>query len=246
MPVGSDGGRDERAVRGNPLQEGSGRKGAAAPRAASAEGERLMNQDCGPILVVDDHPELRSFVRDVLEAEGYEVIETDSGEEALSLAGAHRLSLVILDVNLPGTSGYALCSELRQRRGGRLPIIFMSGDHTEPFDRLAGLLIGADDYITKPFDPRELVNCVGGTIERTRVRPTSTRRADRYGLTSREREVLGLLVDGLPQVEIADRLYLSPKTVGAHIQRILGKMGVKSRTEAVALAAREGLLEPIT
>ena len=152
---------------------------------------------------------------------------------------------MILDVNLPGTSGYAVCNELRQTIGQQLPIMFLSGDRTEPFDRVAGLLIGADDYLTKPFDADELLARVTRMLERSQLRRPGLVPEDPFGLTRREREVLGLLVDGLRQVDIADRLYLSPKTVGTHIQRILGKMGVKSRTQAVAMAAREGLFEPI-
>jgi DNA-binding NarL/FixJ family response regulator len=75
-------------------------------------------------------------------------------------------------------------------------------------------------------------------------RPRSSGEAP-FGLTPRETEVLGLLVEGLSQPEIAERLSLSPKTVGTHIQRIMGKMGVKSRTQAVAIAARDGFAEQV-
>jgi DNA-binding NarL/FixJ family response regulator len=204
-----------------------------------------MDQDCGPILVVDDGDEVRTLVRDALERSGYEVVEAATGEEALDIAASESLGLVILDVNLPGTSGYAVCHELRQRNGGRLPIMFLSGDRTEPFDRVAGLLIGADDYMTKPFDADELVARVARLVDRHWSRQPLRLSSDPFGLTMREREVLSLLVDGLNQVQIAERLYLSPKTVGTHIQRILGKMGVNSRTQAVAVAAREGLFSPL-
>ena len=109
---------------------------------------------------------------------------------------------------------------------------------------MAGLLIGADDYLVKPFDPDELL---------ARVRRLTSRRSRRdfprasnggtrgfLGLTTREAQVLELLVEGLNQEEIAVRLVISPKTVGTHIQRVLSKLGVRSRTQAVALAAREG------
>jgi DNA-binding NarL/FixJ family response regulator len=194
---------------------------------------------------VDDHADFRNLVTSVLERGGFETLEAETGEEALELASRETPSLVILDVNLPGTSGYAVCNELRQTLGHQLPIMFLSGDRTEPFDRVAGLLIGADDYLTKPFDADELVARVSRMVDRAQLRRPHPLPAETFGLTRREREVLGLLVDGLSQVEIADRLYLSPKTVGTHIQRILGKMGVKSRTQAVAMAAREGLFEPV-
>jgi DNA-binding NarL/FixJ family response regulator len=204
-----------------------------------------MRPDCGRILVVDDHADFRKLLGTVLGRAGYEIVEAETGEEALALAARERPSLVMLDVNLPGTSGYAVCNELRQSLGHQLPIMFLSGERTEPFDRVAGLLIGADDYLTKPFDPDELVARVRRMLERTQLRRPRFHQEDPFGLTRREREVLGLLVDGLAQVEIADRLYLSPKTVGTHIQRILGKMEVNSRTQAVALAAREGIFEPV-
>jgi two-component system, NarL family, nitrate/nitrite response regulator NarL len=204
-----------------------------------------MRTDCGQILVVDDERDFRKLLSAVLGRAGYEIVEAETGEEALALAARETPALVLLDVNLPGTSGYAVCNELRQTLGHQLPIVFLSGERTEPFDRVAGLLIGADDYITKPFDPDELVARVRRMLERTQLRRPRLTQDDPFGLTRREREVLSLLVDGLTQVDIADRLYLSPKTVGTHIQRILGKMGVNSRTQAVALAAREGIFEPV-
>ena len=205
-----------------------------------------MSSDCRTILVVDDEADLRMLVTTVLERADYKTVEAATGEEALAVAAQEAPSLVILDVNLPGTSGYAVCNELRQTLGQQLPIMFLSGERTESYDRAAGILIGADDYVTKPFDPDELVARVTRMLERAQLAPPPIRQEDQFGLTPRESEVLSLLVDGLSQVEIAERLYLSPKTVGTHIQRILGKMGVKSRTQAVAVAAREGLFEPVT
>jgi DNA-binding NarL/FixJ family response regulator len=200
----------------------------------------------GRILVVDDDPGFRGMVTELLDRAGYETVEAATGEEALELARNDPPKLVLLDVNLPGTSGYAVCNELRSRHGQQLPILFISGERTESFDRVAGLLIGADDYMTKPFDPDELIARMSRMLERlSEQRPHTLDDADVFGLTPRECEVLGLLVEGLSQPEIAERLYLSPKTVGTHIQRIMGKMGVKSRTQAVAVAAREGLFDPL-
>jgi DNA-binding NarL/FixJ family response regulator len=197
------------------------------------------------ILVVDDDAGFRALTCSILERAGYETIEAETGEMALELAAGELPGLVVLDVNLPGMSGYMVCNELRQSAGRRLPIIFVSGERTEAFDRVAGILIGADDYLAKPFDPDELVARVGRMLERAsfyRVDPPSNGDA---GLTPREREVLGLLADGLTQTEIAEGLCLSPKTVGTHIQRIMGKLGVKNRTQAVALAVRGGILDPV-
>ena len=197
------------------------------------------------ILIVEDDASLRQLVATLLQGAGYRTIEAESGEEALELARQNPPRLVLLDINLPGTSGYSVCNELRQTLGQRLPIVFLSGERTESFDRVAGLLIGADDYITKPFDPDELIVRVTRILERLDHQPPQSLEADGFGLTPREREVLGLLVEGLSQPDIAVRLYLSPKTVGTHIQRIMGKMGVKSRTQAVAMAAREGRFDSL-
>jgi DNA-binding NarL/FixJ family response regulator len=199
----------------------------------------------GRILIVDDDPSLRRLVATLLQRAGYKTVEAESGEEGLELVRRDPPRLVLLDINLPGTSGYSVCNELRQMLGHQLPIIFVSGERTESFDRVAGLLIGADDYITKPFDADELLARVSRMLERLDQQRPESLDADLFGLTPRECEVLSLLVEGLSQPDIAERLYLSPKTVGTHIQRIMGKMGVKSRTQAVAVAAREGLFDPL-
>jgi DNA-binding NarL/FixJ family response regulator len=204
-----------------------------------------MGSALGRILVVDDDAGFRQMVSELLKRGGYETVEAGTGEEALEIARQDLPRLVLLDVNLPGTSGYAVCNELRNRYGQQLPILFVSGERTESFDRVAGLLIGADDYLTKPFDPDELLARMSRMLERVAQQRPQPADDDVFGLTPRECEVLGLLVDGLSQPEIAERLYLSPKTVGTHIQRIMGKMGVKSRTQAVAVAAREGLFDPL-
>src|SRR5947209_1478217 len=116
-----------------------------------------MTSTCGPILVVDDDPASRELVTCLLEGIGYPTVEAETGESALVAAGEQRPELVLLDVRLPGISGYEVCRQLRQRFGEQLPIMFVSGDRTESHDRVAGLMIGADDYISKPFVPDELV-----------------------------------------------------------------------------------------
>jgi DNA-binding NarL/FixJ family response regulator len=193
----------------------------------------------GPILVVDDDAGFRSFAKDLLEQAGYEILEAADGDEALRAAEAVTPSLVLLDVHLPGTAGYVVCQELRERFGDRLPIIFVSGTRKASFDRVGGLLLGADDYIVKPFDPDELI----ARVKRFTAR--SLREEDGaalpFGLTKRELEVLARLVEGRDQEEIADMLVISSKTVATHIQRILSKLGVHSRAQAVAVAAHERL-----
>ena len=206
-----------------------------------------MTTDCGPIFVVDDDAHSREFLRALLNAGGYaDVLELETGEEALVQAGDQHPSLVLLDIVLPGISGYEVCHQLRDRFGDQLPIIFVSGTRTEPHDRVAGLLIGADDYLVKPFFPGELV----ARVRRLLVRNGAENGNDANGdgplgrLSDREREVLRLLAEGQAQESIARELFISPKTVATHIQRILTKLDVHSRAEAVGVAYREGLVDP--
>ncbi|MEO8290111.1 MAG: response regulator [Gaiellaceae bacterium] len=194
----------------------------------------------GQILVVDDDLWCRTLVTSVLAEAGYATVAAESAEEALASADGAAPALVVLDVNMPGVSGYEVCRRLRERHGKDLPIIFLSGSRTESFDRVAGLLIGGDDYLVKPFAPDELVARVQRLVGRT---PGRTREQGLSRLTKRELEVLRLLSEGKPQPEIAAVLVISPKTVGTHIEHILSKLGVKSRAQAVALAYRDRLLE---
>jgi DNA-binding NarL/FixJ family response regulator len=190
----------------------------------------------GPILVVDDDSGARDLASDLLDRAGYPTTQAATGEEALAAAQAERPSLVLLDVHLPGVSGYEVLYSLRERFGDGLPVVFVSGERTESFDRVAGLQLGADDYLVKPFAPDEL-------IARLRRLLASGAKDDngRPRLTARENEVLRLLASGLAQAEIAKELVISSKTVASHIERILAKLGVHSRAQAVAVAHRTGL-----
>lgn len=198
------------------------------------------------MLVVDGDSDYRTFVTDALSRAGYESHEVTTGEEAIDFARTQRPAAVILDVTLPDATGYEICRELREEHGEHLPIVFVSGERSESADRVVGLLIGGDDYLVKPIDPDELTARLRRLIT-TRSSAQSSEAApseDRFSmLTSREREVLSLLAKGLNQEDIARELDISPATVGTHIQRVLGKLGIHSRTQAVALAYREGLVQ---
>jgi DNA-binding NarL/FixJ family response regulator len=191
---------------------------------------------CGPVLVVDDDPAVLELVRNSLSEAGHSTCCAPTGAAALSVAAHETIGAAVIDVNLPDRSGYEVCRELRRLYGPALPIVFVSGDRMEAYDRIGGLLIGADDYLVKPFDPRELVARLETLIRRARSVPGER------PLTPRELEVLTLLAEGFAQVEIAHRLEITSKTVATHIERILGKLGVRSRAQAVAMAYRETLV----
>ncbi len=196
-----------------------------------------------PVLIVDDNTAFRAFARTLFARAGYETIEASTGKEALIAVQAERPALVILDVLLPDISGFEICRELRDGFGDELPIIFVSGERAEAADRAVGLLIGADDYMVKPFDPDEFLARARRSIIRQqpdRRRPTTPPSID---LTNREFEVLRLLADGQAPTDIATELVISPKTVASHIQRLLAKLGVHSRAQAVAVAYKTGLLK---
>ncbi len=203
------------------------------------------------VLVVDNDPPFRAFVRELLERRGFDVAEAADGEAALSAAALRRPELVLLDVCLPRASGYEVCRELRDRFGDSLGIIFVSGERIESIDRVSGLLLGADDYLSKPFDPDELLARVRTVLRRV-SRPSSNGHGKVVAssipdaeLTPRELEVLQLLAEGLTQSQIARQLVISPRTVGTHIQNLLGKLDVHSRAQAVAHAHRAGLVRQL-
>ena len=191
------------------------------------------------VLIVDDDPNVRALVSNVLSEYGFAIVEASCGEEALRMAREHPPRVVVLDVRMPGLSGYEVCRKLRDDFGENLGIIFISGERREPFDHVAGLLLGADDYLSKPFALDELLARVQRLV-RGRIRNV----LHGVRLTRREVEVLEHLVAGFDNAQIAARLVVSPRTVTTHVEHLLMKLGVHSRTQAIALAYREGLLEP--
>ena len=186
------------------------------------------------ILIVDGNPDDRAAFAQVLERAGYATIEAGSAEEALESARRAMPDLVIVEICLPGVCGYQFCRQLREEFGDGLPIVFVSGDRTESYDRVAGLLVGADDYFVKPVAPDELLI----RLERLVRRAAPIASTVEAKLTSRERQVLQLLAEGLSTDEIGERLFISPKTVRTHIDHLLHKLGVRSRAQAVAFAYR--------
>jgi phosphate regulon transcriptional regulator PhoB len=200
------------------------------------------------VLVVEDEKDIRELVRFHLEQDGYDVVETESGEDALRRVAADRPALVVLDLMLPGVDGLEVCRRLRATPGGAVPVIMLTAKAAE-VDRVLGLEIGADDYVTKPFSPRELVARVHAVLRRTHpedvpppheVFERGRLRLDfdtyevfvggvRVALSLREFELLKFFVRHPHRVyerlQLLDLVwgrdtYVEPRTVDVHVRRL--------------------------
>jgi two-component system, OmpR family, phosphate regulon response regulator PhoB len=151
------------------------------------------------ILVVDDEPMVREVLVGYLERDGYVVDQADTGPAALELAESSRPDLILLDVMLPEVDGFAVLTRIRQTSA--VPVILLTARSDEP-DRVVGLELGADDYVVKPFSPREVVARVRSVLRRASV-PRLADRLEFDGLvidgSSREVHVNGTLVDLTPK-----------------------------------------------
>jgi phosphate regulon transcriptional regulator PhoB len=201
------------------------------------------------ILVVEDEPDIRKLVQYNLAQERFNVLEAEDGEQALKLLQHERPSLVILDLMLPGLSGMELCQLLKQRsETAKLPILMLTAKAGEA-DRIVGLEMGADDYLAKPFSPREMVARVRAILRRSESKP-ATEIAPAYDkgslkidfstyevfvggkpvkLTLKEFELLRFLVQNPSRVlnrdQLLDRVwggetFVTPRTVDVHIRRL--------------------------
>jgi DNA-binding NarL/FixJ family response regulator len=195
------------------------------------------------LLVVDDEPNLLRAVAACLKAEGYDVNTARSGREALlQLAGAVP-DLVVSDIRMPGMDGYQLARQLRgSSRTALVPIIFLTAKD-ETADRVEGFRAGIDAYLTKPFEPEELIAVVAGILNR--IERTHSEIARLVGSTVVEEELkfqdeqlteaedrVALAVSrGLSNKEIAAALEISVRTVENHISHILDKKGFGNRVE---------------
>lgn len=191
------------------------------------------------VVVIDDDELFRELISAVLARAGYAVRDVATGEEGLEAVRLRPPSLVVIDVRLVGMSGYDVCRVLRRDYGDSLPIVFVSGERTESFDRVAGLRLGGDDYIVKPLDPDELLARVDRLVGHARSRISAPAILK---LTRREVDVLELLVAGLRSKEIAHELSISIKTAATHIQNILTKLEVHSQAQAIAAALSSGFV----
>ena len=119
----------------------------------------------GPgVLLIEDDQSIGRLVRSYLERNGYRVVWVRSGEEGMIELGRHGVRIVVLDIGLPGIDGFDVCKKIRARSS--VPIVMLTARDEEP-DRVAGLEVGADDYVTKPFSPRELAARIKAVLRRT-------------------------------------------------------------------------------
>ncbi|EGL18664.1 MULTISPECIES: response regulator transcription factor [unclassified Paenibacillus] len=133
----------------------------------------MKNEKGASVLIIDDEPEIRDIVQIFLKNEGYEVMEAEDGAAGLELLRKKEFDLVILDVMMPRLDGIKACIQIRQTRN--TPIIMLSAKN-EDMDKILGLTSGADDYLSKPFNPLELVARVKSQLRRVRMSETQDKR----------------------------------------------------------------------
>jgi DNA-binding response OmpR family regulator len=198
----------------------------------------------GPtVLLVEDERSIGALVRGYLERAGYRVIWVRSGEEALIELARHPVRMVVLDIGLPGMDGFDVCRRIRS--GSSVPIVMLTARDEEP-DRVAGLEVGADDYVAKPFSPRELAARIKAVLRRTEERTpeealelgdVQVRRDARevtVELTSKEFDLLAWLLEHggivFSREQLLDRVWGmayhgGTRTVDVHVAQLRRKLG---------------------
>jgi len=202
----------------------------------------------GTVLLVEDEHSIGSMTRGYLERSGWRVVWVRSGEEALAELGRHQIRLVILDIRLPGIDGFDVARLVRSRSD--VPILMLTARDEEP-DRVAGLELGADDYLTKPFSPRELVARMKAVLRRTDGRRAenvltledvvldrNAREVSVDGraveLTTKEFDLLAMLIENpgvvVSRDQLLDRVWGmtypgGTRTVDVHVAQLRRKLG---------------------
>ncbi|MCW6037752.1 response regulator [Spirulina subsalsa FACHB-351] len=221
------------------------------------------------ILLVDDDKTLRDVLQEYLEKEGYQVEGMSSGAEGLVAFEKNPPDLIVSDVMMPDMNGLDFCRTLRGTPSGQLvPFIFLSG-MGELEDRVKGHEMGADDYVTKPFQMRELLAKIESQLERSRrihseivrmmqqlTAHQASESSNGHGseaqhlppeplpLTPAEERVFWEVIQGYTNKQISDRLFISPRTVQSHLSNILGKLQLDNRAQLVRFAYEQGYRTP--
>jgi DNA-binding NarL/FixJ family response regulator len=202
-----------------------------------ADDHRLMREGTAALLAADDRVDVVGLARD--------------GREAVALAERRRPDVALLDLNMPVMPGIEACAAIRERCPGT-EVLILTVSEQEP-DLYASLRVGAAGYLLKDMGPAQLIEAVLGAgrgeplippsmasrLLRDLVGPDEQKPADPLAdLSDREREVLGLLAEGLRNREIGERLVISEATVKTHVRHVLEKLRFRNRAEAAAFAAR--------
>ncbi|MBD2109200.1 response regulator transcription factor [Nodosilinea sp. FACHB-13] len=204
------------------------------------------------VLIVDDDPILQTALTRHLQAQGFEVMSATSGQEALDLLCNQPADVVVSDVVMPGMNGFEFCHHLRSSPAGEMvPFIFLSG-LGELTNRVQGHMLGADDYLVKPFSAQELIAKVKGAIARSqRLHSTLKRMLEQSALqpsplplTPAEERVFWEVVQGFTNKQIGEHLFLSPRTVQTHLSNMLAKLNLENRAQIVRFAFEHGYRMP--
>jgi DNA-binding NarL/FixJ family response regulator len=203
------------------------------------------------ILIAEDHTVVRDGLVAILDQEhDMEVVaETGNGRQAVDLWNAQRPDVTLMDLKMPGLDGVSAIRAIRAADPNARSIILTTFDGDEDIYR--GVRAGAKAYMLKDVGREELFRCIravhaGGTLISTDIAAKLAERLHVDRLTPRELEVLGLLAQGKQNKLIGAALLVSEVTVKSHVRSILGKLNVLSRTEAIAVATRSGLLRSLT
>ena len=210
------------------------------------------------ILIVDDDSTLRAALERYLKDRGFAVRCAASGKEGLESFTQDPPDLIVSDVVMPEMDGYELCGRVRESEVGQLiPFIFLSG-RCDLEDRIQGHSIGADDYLVKPFHPRELIakieaqlaraNRIHSQIERALQQPSEAEASEPehppLPLTPAEEKVFWEVIQGYTNKKIGDRLFISPRTVQTHLSNILSKLALENRSQLIRYAFENGYKPP--
>lgn len=196
----------------------------------------------GRVLVVDDEYKIRSLLELYLLKNEYEVITADCGRAALQAIEQHNPDLVVLDILMPDISGLEVCQNIRKRKS--IPVIFLSCQQ-ESETIISGLEFGGDDYLTKPFDPNELVARINALLRRTKESGLANPPKTNFQfdtLTAQEGQILLCIEKGYTNKEIAKKLHLTEGTIKVYNHIIFQKLQVKNRTQAIVRAKEEKII----